>query len=89
MVKARVFVVDVDSNSGEQTPRDSENNGEVVDFVAIPRVGENIIWNSGLDLDLLEVIQIDHHPLQPNTVGVPGRSAEPCISVIARWTWIA
>jgi hypothetical protein len=89
MVKVRVAIMQVDRQTGEHTPHDQNNPSEVAEFLELPRVGDQIIWNGGVDLERLEVIRVEHFPTYPDRTDSPLERKEPALLVTARWVWIA
>lgn len=88
-VRARVWVVAQDPDSGEIVPHEPETPFEDVEFSTLPRVGEDIIWLGNLDVERLVVTKIEHRPTYPNRSGEPLMRTEPSVSVTAKWVWVA
>ena len=89
MIKARLLVVDVDRQTGAETPHTPDHPSEVAEFLELPRLGDNIVWQSDLDLDWLEVIRIEHFPTYPEREKSPFSRTEPCVDITAKWISIA
>ena len=88
MVKVRVAIVDVDRQTGEYSTHDENYPSELAEFVELPRVGDQIIWNGGIDLERLEVILVEHFPTYPDRTGSPLERNEPALLVTAKWVWV-
>ncbi|MBO0749200.1 MAG: hypothetical protein J2O44_02050, partial [Porphyrobacter sp.] len=85
----RVTIIDIDRQTGEHTAHDQDNPSEVAEFLELPRVGDQIIWQGSLDLERLEVIRVEHFPTYPDRPETPLQQTEPTLLVTAKWIWTA